>query len=80
MSVTLPKDLEAWAKAEVSAGRAESVESLVAESLKERRSMSARHKVLIEDAYRAVALGAVIEEGDVDAELDSWIAEDLAKA
>ena len=33
-AITLPADLEAWARAEVAAGRAESVEALVAKGLR----------------------------------------------
>ena len=80
MTIALPRDLEAWAKSEVSAGRAESVESLVAQALEERRSLAARHKVLVDEAYASVAKGAVVGEVDADVELDRWIAEDLAKA
>ena len=34
-AITLPADLEAWARAEVSAGRAESIEALVEARLRE---------------------------------------------
>ena len=50
--ITLPKDLEDWARAEVAAGRAASVDSLVAEALAARREeiVSIRAKL---DAARA---------------------------
>lgn len=37
-AITLPPDLEAWARAEVAAGRAESVEALAADALRQRRA------------------------------------------
>jgi Arc/MetJ-type ribon-helix-helix transcriptional regulator len=36
-TITLPKDLEDWARAEVAAGRAADVSELVAESVRARR-------------------------------------------
>jgi predicted nucleotidyltransferase len=77
-NILLPADIEAWARAEVSAGRAESVEILVAETLRERRTMSAAHADAVAQAYASLARGDVREEAEVDAELDRWIAEDLA--
>jgi Arc/MetJ-type ribon-helix-helix transcriptional regulator len=37
-TITLPKDLEDWARAEVAAGRATSLDELVARTLEERRA------------------------------------------
>lgn len=78
MTITLPKDIEGWAREEVAAGRAESVEAFVGGALREFRSMAAGHKTLVEQAYQSLARGEVSEEADVDAELDRWIAEDVA--
>ena len=77
-NITLPADLEAWARNEVAAGRAQSVDTLVAQALHERRLLSDAHRGAVEKAYASVARGAVMSEIEVDAELDRWIAEDRA--
>lgn len=80
-TITLPADLEAWARAEVAAGRAESVEALVAKGLRGYR--------LGVDTFRK-SLDDAVAEGDRDGwipgdvvlrELDQWIADlELAAA
>lgn len=47
VTITLPSDLEDWAKDQVASGRAESIESLVADALAVQRALSARHKDLV---------------------------------
>ena len=74
-AITLPPDLEAWARAEVAAGRAESVEALVASALKARQREVEYVRAKLEEARADIAAGRVID-GDVAlAEIDGWIAE-----
>jgi Arc/MetJ-type ribon-helix-helix transcriptional regulator len=79
MSIALPPELEAWAQAQVAAGRAESVDALAAAAL-----TAAKRR---EDYWRRIADEA-ITEGDRDgwidgddflAEMQSWIDADLAE-
>lgn len=77
VTISLPKDLEAWAREQVARGRAESIESLVAQALHEKR-MFANHAPLIADAYAQAARGELFDESVVNEELDRWIAEDIA--
>lgn len=51
-TITLPKDLEDWARAEVVAGRAASLDDLVAQALAERRGGAEGVKAML-DAARA---------------------------
>lgn len=75
-SITLPKDLEDWARAEVAAGRAESVEALAALALDRARTETERHRRLVE-AGRA---SGWVDEAGADARIDLWIAEDEANS
>lgn len=59
-AITLPADLEAWARAEVAAGRAESVEALVADALKERRAELEYVRGKLDEARASVAAGRTI--------------------
>ena len=77
-TITLPKDIEDWARAEVAAGRAADIEALVAAVVREHRSLVSSHRALVEEAYQSVARGELIEEETADAEIDRWIAEDLS--
>lgn len=76
--IRLPKDLEAWVRDQVAAGRAESADSLVERALRELQHLTDGHRALVEQAYSSVARGDVIDEADADAQLDQWIADDLA--
>ena len=58
MAITLPADLEAWARAEVAAGRAESVEALVEARLRASRQW--------EDLRRS------LDEAEVEADGGGW--------
>lgn len=80
VTITLPDDVEAWARAEVAAGRAASIEDFVTSLVRERRAVDDAHRALVLEAYESVAHGRVHDGADVDAELDRWIAEDLAAA
>jgi hypothetical protein len=52
-SVSLPPDLQAWAEAEVRAGHAPSIQSLVEEAVKQHRLSDSYYRALVEGAYRA---------------------------
>lgn len=74
-SITLPADLEAWAQAEVAAGRAESVEALVAKGLRGYRLGRETFRKSLDDARDEADRDGWIP-GDVFlAEVDRWIAE-----
>jgi len=78
VKIALPDDIEAWAKAEVAAGRANSIEEFITAWVRERRAVDEAHRALVLKAYDSVAQGRIHDGADVDAELDRWIAEDLA--
>ena len=59
-AITLTADLEAWARAEVAAGRAESVEALVAQALEERRAAVEYVRDKLDEARASVAAGRTI--------------------
>lgn len=80
VTTTLPDDLEAWAEAEVAAGRAKSIEDFVTSWMRARRAVDDTHRALVLKAYESAEQGRVHDGADVDAELDGWIAEDLAAA
>ena len=56
-TITLPADLEAWAQAEVEAGRAESVEALVADALGLRRAEIENIRSKLDEARASLARG-----------------------
>jgi hypothetical protein len=58
-AITLPADLEAWARAEVAAGRAESVEALVEARLRQSQKC---------DAFRRS-----LDEAEAEADRDGWL-------
>lgn len=78
--ISIPADLEAWATAEVAAGRAESVEELVAALLREKRDSAAFVQAKLAEARSSLARGDGIALGVVLDEIDTWIAEDEAEA
>ena len=80
VTITLPDDLEAWAKAEVAAGRARSIEEFVTSWLRKQLAVDDAHRTLVQAAYDSASQGRVHDGVDIDAELDRWIAEDLAIA
>jgi len=57
IAITLPADLEAWARAEVAAGRADSVEALVADALGERRAEIEYVRAKLDEARASLARG-----------------------
>lgn len=56
-AITLPPDLLAWARAEVAAGRAESVEALVAAAVRERRAEIEYVRGKLDEARASLARG-----------------------
>jgi Arc/MetJ-type ribon-helix-helix transcriptional regulator len=76
--ISIPEDLEAWAKGEVAAGRAESVEALVVSVLEERRDAESFVRARLEEARASLARGEGAPLDAVLGELDAWIAEDEA--
>lgn len=79
-AITLPSDLEAWARAEVAAGRAESVEALVAQALAERRAEIEFVRGKLDEARASLARGEGISLEEAFKQIDAWIAEDEAAA
>ncbi|MEI9965536.1 MAG: hypothetical protein WDM92_13550 [Caulobacteraceae bacterium] len=63
-AIVLPKELEAWAQAEVAAGRAESVGDLVATAL-------GAYRDELEDLRRS------LDEAEAEAERDGWLDADV---
>ena len=79
-AITLPPDLQAWAEAEVAAGRAKSVETLVAGAVRERRDEVGYVRAKLDEAHDSLARGEWIDGEVMLAELDQWIAELEAEA
>jgi Arc/MetJ-type ribon-helix-helix transcriptional regulator len=69
-SIALPKDLEEWARAEVAAGRAASVETFVVDAMREHRDLREAHRALVMDGYADLDEGDVLDEPEADAALD----------
>lgn len=62
MTVVLPKDIEEWARGEVAAGRARSVDELVTRELRRARDMQAADVAALLDEGRAdIAAGRAID-------------------
>ncbi len=79
-TIDLPSDLAAWADGEVAAGRAESVEMLLVDSLEVRRRNVEWVRARLDEARMDIAEGRVLDGNEVLAGLDRWIAEDSAAA
>lgn len=79
-AITLPAELEAWARAEVAAGRAESVEALVADALGERRAEIEYVRSKLDEARASLARGEGVPLEEAFRQIDAWIAEDEAAA
>ena len=79
-TITLPKDLEDWARAEVAAGRAASLDDLVVQALEERRGAVEDIKALLDDARAQVARGEAISLEAFRAHVDGRLARLRAQA
>jgi hypothetical protein len=77
IAITLPADLEAWARAEVAAGRAESVEALVEKGLRGYRLGIDTFRKSLDDAVAEADRDGWIPGDVFMREVDGWIA-DLA--
>jgi len=62
-TITLPKDLEDWARAEVAAGRAESVAAAIEQAVSKSRKW--------DDLCRS------LDEAEAEAERDGWLDADV---
>lgn len=74
----LPKDIEAWARAEVAAGRAPSLDALVSSLLAERRAfenlaISGDHSGKVTEAYKSLLAENVVEEAAADEAIDRLV-------
>lgn len=74
-AITLPADLEAWARAEVEAGRAESVEAAIAKGVRGYRLATDAFRQSLDDAVAEANEKGWIPLEDVKRELDQWIAQ-----
>jgi hypothetical protein len=74
-AIALPADLEAWARAEVAAGRAESVEAAIARSVRGYRFASEAFRKSLDDAVAEADRDGWIPSDVFMRELDQWIAE-----
>ncbi len=80
MQISLPKDIEAWAREEVAAGRATSVDALVEAALRARRTSANELRSLIMQGIESGERDGWLDGDSVDAELARWVAEDEAAA
>lgn len=72
-AITLPADLEAWARAEVAAGRAQSVEAVVAKGLRGYRLGMETFRRSLDDAVAEADRDGWIPADDLLRDLDQWI-------
>ena len=70
-AITLPKSLEAWAEAEVAAGRAESVEGLTADAVAGYRRQLEAFRASLDAAEAEIAAGHGVPAEVVFAELEA---------
>lgn len=75
--ITLPADLEAWARAEVAAGRAASLEAAIAKGVRGYRRATEAFRKSLDDAESEADRDGWIPGDKFMKELDSWIT-DLA--
>jgi hypothetical protein len=73
--ITLPADLEAWAHAEVAAGRAESVEAAISKGVRGYRLATETFRKSLDDAVAEADEKGWIPLEEVMRDLDQWIAE-----
>lgn len=74
-AITLPADLEAWAQAEVAAGRAESVEAAISRGVRGYRLATDAFRKSLDDAVAEANEKGWIPLEDVMRDLDRWIAD-----
>jgi Arc/MetJ-type ribon-helix-helix transcriptional regulator len=74
-TITLPKDLEDWARAEVAAGRAASVEQAVTRGVRGYRRAMETFRQSLDDAEAEADRDGWIPGDAFMRELDGWIAD-----
>ena len=72
-AITLPADLEAWARAEVEAGHAESVEAAIAKGVRGYRLAMETFRKSLDDAEAEADRDGWIPGDQFMRELDQWI-------
>jgi hypothetical protein len=75
LTLPLPKDLEDWARAEVAAGRAHSLEDLARDALELHRRQAEAFTASLDDAVAEADRDGWVEGEDVLAWMDSMIAD-----
>lgn len=74
-AINLPADLEAWAHAEVAAGRAESVEAAIAKGVRGYQLATETFRKSLDEARAEADRSGWIAGDDFLRELDQWVAE-----
>jgi Arc/MetJ-type ribon-helix-helix transcriptional regulator len=74
MTLTLPKHLDEWVRAEVAAGRARSAEDLACDALEAHRRQVEAFRASLEAAVAEADRDGWLEGDDVLAEMDDMIA------
>jgi hypothetical protein len=74
-AITLPADLETWARAEVEAGRAESLEAAIAKGVRGYRLATEAFRKSLDDAEAEANRDGWIPGDQFMRELDHWITE-----
>jgi hypothetical protein len=72
-NITLPKDLEDWARAEVAAGRAASLEQAVGRGVRGYRRATETFRQSLDDAEAEADRDGWISGEEFKRELDQWI-------
>jgi hypothetical protein len=75
-AINLTREIEAWAEAEVEAGRAESVEAFVIGVLNSCQAETEALRSMLDAARASISRGDGIDGGEFLSELDRWIRED----
>lgn len=74
-AITLPADLEAWARAEVAAGRAESVETAIAKGVRGYQLATETFRRSLDEARAEADRDGWIPGDQFLSELDQWVAD-----
>lgn len=72
-AINLPADLESWARAEVAAGRAESVEAAIAKGVRGYQLATETFRKSLDEARAEADRDGWIAGDDFLTELDQWI-------
>lgn len=74
-AITLPADLEAWARAEVAAGRADSLEAAISKGVRGYRLATDAFRKSLDEAVAEANEKGWIPLEETMRDLDQWIAE-----